>query len=230
MSSASTPGLHHGPPGPSHDGRDGRDRGDRHDGAGGGTPSTGPRRARNVRSILAGVTAVLLGTVLVASLVVLAVGRSRLHDARDEVDATWAETRQSLHERYQEVSDLATAVAAQVGDTHEVVADARRAVSDWNARVGTTGTSADDEVLAANAVEGQVRRLLAFVDADPTLAADPTVAGERAAVLARDTTVAVRTFDEAVDALDRTRRSFAGRLARDLVSADERARLELPAT
>jgi hypothetical protein len=221
MSSPSLPGLHHGPPGPPLD--------QRHDGADRDGRGARPRGARNARSILAAVTAVLLGAVLVATLVVLAVGRSRLRDARDEVDATWAETRQSLHGRYQEVSDLATAVAAHVGDTHEVVADTRRAVSDWNARVGTTGTSADAEVLAANAVEGQVRRLLAFVDADPTLAADPAVSGERAAVLAQDTTVAVRTFDEAVDALDRTRRSFAGRLARDLVEADERARLELPA-
>jgi hypothetical protein len=109
-----------------------------------------------------------------------------------------------------------------------VVVDARRAVSDWNARVGAPGTPADDEVLAANAVEGQARRLVAFVDANPALTADPGVAQARAALVASDATVVVQRYDATVDALDRTRRSFAGRLARDLVTAPERARVELP--
>jgi hypothetical protein len=178
--------------------------------------------------VLAGIAAVVLGAVVVASVVVLAVGRSRLQDARHDTDVAWADTRKVLHDRYQLVGALAGSVAAVTGDSEPIVVDARQAVSGWNTRVSSPGTPADDEVLAANAVEGQGRRLVAFVDATPALTADPGVAQARAAVVAADPTVTVRSYDDAVDALDHTRRSFAGRLAHDLVDTTERARIELP--
>ncbi len=178
--------------------------------------------------MLAAIAAIVLGAVVVAAVVVVVVGRSRLQDARHDTDVAWASTRSELHTRYQLVGTLATAVAAIVGDSESAVTDARQAVSTWNTRVGAPGTPADDEVLAANAVEGQARRLVAFVDATPAVAADPGVQQARAALVATDPTATVRGYDDAVDRLDRSRRSFAGRLARDLVDTPERARVELP--
>jgi hypothetical protein len=190
--------------------------------------SVGEQRDRRTRGVLAAVAAIVLGAVVVATVVTVAVGRSRLQDARHDTDAAWSVAREVLHERYQLVGGLAAAVAVLAGDDHEIVVAARQAVSGWNTRVGAPGTPADDEVLAANAVEGQARRLVAFVDATPALVADPGVAQARAALVATDPTTTVQTYDDAVDALDRRRSSFAGRLARDLVDAPERSRLELP--
>jgi hypothetical protein len=187
------------------------------------------RRDQRARGVLAAIAAIVLGAVVVAAVVVIAGGRSRLQDARHDTDAAWASTRSELHDRYQLVGSLAAAVAAVAGDKESAVVDARQAVSTWNTRVGATGTPADDEVIAANAVEGQARRLVAFADATPAVAADPGVQQARAALVATDPTATVRAYDDAVDHLDRTRRSFAGRLARDLVDAPERARVELPA-
>jgi hypothetical protein len=190
--------------------------------------TVGEQRDRRVRGVLAAIAAIVLGAVVVATVVTVVVGRARLQDARHDTDAAWSDTREILHGRYQLVGGLAAAVAVLAGDDHEVVVAARQAVSGWNTRVGAPGTPADDEVLAANAVEGQARRLVAFVDATPALTADPGVAQARTALAASDPTTVVATYDDAVDALDRTRSSFAGRLARDLVDAPERSRLELP--
>jgi hypothetical protein len=190
--------------------------------------TVGEQRDRRTRGVLAALAAIVLGAVVVATVVTVAVGRSRLQDARHDTDTAWADTRTVLHDRYQLVGGLAAAVAVLTGDSHEVVVAARQAVSGWNTRVGAPGTPADDEVLAANAVEGQARRLVAFVDATPALAADPGVAAARAALVATDPTTTVQAYDGAVDSLDRIRSSFAGRLARDLVDAPERARIELP--
>ncbi len=111
----------------------------------------------------------LLPLVVVGGAVALVVtGQPALSDARESVDARWAELRGPLRERYLKLDAARQAFAASGGADRDVVRDLDSTLRRWNELVAASPHDADEaaEAELANRLEAAGARLVANVNVD----------------------------------------------------------------
>jgi len=153
------------------------------------------------------VLVIVLALVVLAAALALLVGRPRLSSAQDDVNANWKPVRAALGDRYEKLATFNAAIAGAGASSREVVVDLEDELGQWAQLKGST----EDQVEAANEVEGLAGRLLATVAASPKLATNPDVIAARdafaAAVVPSGT---VNVYNSAVDTYESRRTSIWG--------------------
>ncbi len=108
-----------------------------------------------------------------AAAAIIATARTDLQDALDEADRTWIVVAEPLGARYAQVEVLADTVSSASNAATELARETADAAAGWPSVVASGST--DDQVRAANELEGLTRRLVATSGASPRLAGDANV-------------------------------------------------------
>jgi hypothetical protein len=154
--------------------------------------------------------------------------RPDLVDARDRVDARWADLRSDLAARYDALGAVRDALDAAGAGDRSVTRALRRELGHWAELRGRRQVDAAAEAASANSLEALARRAKVNRTASDRLRADPNLA---AAVLEFDQQVvsqpAVRLYNQAVRSYETTRTGTFERIVAGVLGFESRPTLLL---
>jgi len=179
---------------------------------------------RRARWIVLLVAVLLVAVALVGALLV----RPDLVDARDRVDARWADLRPALVKRYDALEAVANALDAAGASERTVTRDLHRELARWSALSGRSHPDAAPEAKSANALEALERRAYANFSGSDRLRANPDLL---AAFTAFDQQVvpepARRTYNRAITAYEGARDGAFERIVAAVLGFESRPKLLL---
>lgn len=171
--------------------------------------------------------AVVLASALATGSVVLTLGsRPDLEDARRRVDAAWVALRPALDDRYEALGGAGAAARERLGGDRPLLGGIDSALAAWR-----SGGSApvEDQVAAANRLEGLAARLTTTAAATPRLRSSGDVDEALEALEDSDPGDARVAYNAAVVAYEEVRGGFPRRLVAGALGFDARRTLEVPA-
>jgi len=181
------------------------------------------------------VAVLVVSAAIAASVVLASSSRSRLADARRDLDIAWNDLRPALDQRYQALTEAATAIRNRLGTDRALLAGIERAVSAWPP--GGTGVSpemaagrtVEDQVRAAVRLEGLAARLTVMVAATPRLRSSDDVARALDVFDRTDPEIPRQQYNRAAGAYEEARGGFPRRLVAAALGFDASRTLEVPA-
>jgi hypothetical protein len=159
---------------------------------------------RRVRRVALAIVVLLVA----GAVALLFVGRSRLDDARTEVDTTWKPLRTPLAERYLKLAAVDTAFRDAGAGNRVVAGDLERLLEQWGRQRNADEPDAEAEVEVANGLEGAARRVIAASASPRLLTNEPLQSAITEFRGAAIPAPALKTYNDAVRDYQNTREGF----------------------